>query len=161
MLGLVVILHSWILDPAAKPVGLPSQGIALGAGGLEGMYGAPGSGLGSSVVPGFEREVPVQSFREFKRLMEIEGMRQSADVGYYTPRSGAGAGARVSSDGYPMSPGGTIIRPRAYPAGRISKGATGSCGSCCGISSSPSHGFPYTGAPRFSWRRQRRWVWPG
>ena len=105
------------LDPrsGSRMVGFPGQGPMIGTDGFGKGLGVPGLGFDGSAGTRVDEQPPVQNFREFRRLMEIEGMRQPVDTGYHTPRSGVGGGARVSSDGYPMSPGGTIIRPPPIP----------------------------------------------
>ena len=105
------------LDPrsGSRMVGFPGQGPMIGTDGFGKGLGVPGLGFDGSAGTRVDEQPPVQNFREFRRLMEIEGMRQPVDTGYHTPRSGVGGGARVSSDGCPMSPGGTIIRPPPIP----------------------------------------------
>ena len=73
---------------------------------------APGSLPPGSVQP---PSVP-QTMRQFatSALATGAGQGELAGVGFHTPRSGSGS-ARFDSEGYPVSPGGTSIKPPAYP----------------------------------------------
>ena len=120
----------------AKPLPMHSMGpygsterVRVGAPGLS--HGeSPGFGeeVGGSVGPQ-SSQVPLplppspvgppgvpQTMRQFatSALAANVGQGELANVGFHTPRSGAGS-ARYDSEGYPVSPGGTSIRPPAYP----------------------------------------------
>ena len=54
-----------------------------------------------------------QTLRQFASAALQAG--QGDGCGFHTPRSGGGVSGRFDSEGYPLSPGGTSIKPAAGP----------------------------------------------
>ena len=108
----------------------PPQVPTVGMGGL--IQGDFGPGLSSGVVGPEPQPVPPpvvplvmptasevpsipQTMRQFASVALQSGTDQGEQGGYHTPRSGAGASGRFDAEGYPVSPGGTSIKPPALP----------------------------------------------
>ena len=72
----------------------------------------PVAPLGMPVAP--EASSIPQTMRQFASVVLQSGTEQG-EQGYHTPRSGAGVSGRFDSEGYPVSPGGTSIKPPALP----------------------------------------------
>ena len=85
------------------------------------------SGHGDSLrnpAAGDEFGVPVQSFGEFRQMVQGQGAR--AESGFVTPRSGnKTVGESFDGQGYPVSPGGTVIRPPPGPPPLSPRGVVG------------------------------------
>ena len=78
----------------------------------------PGHNAGSIRTDTQPKQVqdPPQSLRQFTSVALAGGLGCQTSSGYHTPRSGGvGSSGGFDAQGYPVSPGGTSIRPPAYP----------------------------------------------
>ena len=66
------------------------------------------------VVEATPAEEPPQTMTQF-----TEGMLRGS--GFQTPRANIGTGVRVDAQGYPLSPGGTVIRPPPTPPSTLAR----------------------------------------
>ena len=71
-----------------------------------------------AVMPPMEQGRTPQSMRQFAAQAVAESSGYGARGDYHTPRSGSGTHSGFDSSGYPVSPGGTVIRPPPVPPPR-------------------------------------------
>ena len=100
-------------------------------------------GLVGSFVPRPPPIAPTPAVSESLGCERTQSLRQFANAalqaaqgdgyGYHTPRSSGGISGRFDSEGYPLSPGGTSIKPPAGPP-PVSARATGSPASVPAVS---------------------------
>ena len=96
-------------------------------------------------VGALDRGEPPQSLRQFASaaLQGCPTAGEGVNAGFHTPRSGGGSG-RFDSEGYPLSPGGTSIKPPSIPPPVSPRAIAAPAAVPFGLPSAPS--FP--GGPR-------------
>ena len=118
---------------------------ACRSGGSQRVPGVPRANSGAIAPPPLpdfrvlDREygdVPrAQSFRQFRQSIQDSGVSgdNPSGSGFLTPRSGVrGEGAGFDASGYPVSPGGTVIRPPPGPPPTSPRGGHIGAGCCQG-----------------------------